>query len=213
MGSTKSAKTVKEEDPISEKDPSMEEVLASIRKMINDNDSEEVSSVQQTSSEEETNSEEDSDDIIELTQIVEEDLAEMPKKEKIKKNIDAQENTDLELAEHQVEIQALTSRSKENSEENISNDFSLFDEENAVQENLVSEETAENTTMALKQLTEAVYKTTSLALGGGSKTLEDIVKESLKPLLKEWLDENLSGMVENIVQQEIQKLVSKIQSQ
>jgi cell pole-organizing protein PopZ len=38
-------------------------------------------------------------------------------------------------------------------------------------------------------------------------TVEDIVAEMLKPLLKEWLDSNLPKMVQNLVEKEIKKLV------
>ena len=37
-------------------------------------------------------------------------------------------------------------------------------------------------------------------------TVEDLVIESLKPMLKEWLDANLPGMVEALVRKEISKL-------
>jgi cell pole-organizing protein PopZ len=37
-------------------------------------------------------------------------------------------------------------------------------------------------------------------------TIEDLVVESLKPLLKSWLDDNLPQMVERMVEREIQKL-------
>lgn len=37
-------------------------------------------------------------------------------------------------------------------------------------------------------------------------TVEDLVVESLKPLLKEWLDNNLPSLVESLVKREISKL-------
>lgn len=36
-------------------------------------------------------------------------------------------------------------------------------------------------------------------------TVEDLVREALKPMLKEWLDQNLAGIVEALVQKEISK--------
>ena len=39
-----------------------------------------------------------------------------------------------------------------------------------------------------------------------AKTLEDLVKEMLRPLLKSWLDDNLPGMVERIVKAEIERV-------
>lgn len=41
------------------------------------------------------------------------------------------------------------------------------------------------------------------------ETVEDLVMESLKPMLAKWLDENLSSMVEEIVQKEIARIIPK----
>jgi cell pole-organizing protein PopZ len=42
-----------------------------------------------------------------------------------------------------------------------------------------------------------------LSLGGGDRTLEAIVREALRPLLQTWLDQNLPGVVERLVREEI----------
>jgi len=39
-----------------------------------------------------------------------------------------------------------------------------------------------------------------------ARTLEDLVREMLRPLLKGWLDDNLPGIVERIVRQEIERV-------
>jgi cell pole-organizing protein PopZ len=39
-----------------------------------------------------------------------------------------------------------------------------------------------------------------------ARTLEDLVREMLRPLLKAWLDDNLPGMVERIVKAEIERV-------
>jgi uncharacterized protein len=38
-------------------------------------------------------------------------------------------------------------------------------------------------------------------------TLEDVVRETLRSMLKSWLDENLPGVVERIVQVEIERVI------
>jgi hypothetical protein len=43
-------------------------------------------------------------------------------------------------------------------------------------------------------------------IGQNARTLEDLVKEMLRPLLKSWLDDNLPGMVERIVRAEIERV-------
>jgi uncharacterized protein len=39
-----------------------------------------------------------------------------------------------------------------------------------------------------------------------ARTLEDLVREMLRPMLKAWLDENLPGMVERLVRAEIERV-------
>ena len=39
-----------------------------------------------------------------------------------------------------------------------------------------------------------------------ARTLEDLVREMLRPMLKSWLDDNLPGMVERIVKAEIERV-------
>ena len=39
-----------------------------------------------------------------------------------------------------------------------------------------------------------------------ARTLEDLVKEMLQPLLKTWLDDNLPGLVERLVRAEIERV-------
>lgn len=43
-------------------------------------------------------------------------------------------------------------------------------------------------------------------LSKDARTLEDLVKEMLKPMLKGWLDENLPTMVERLVREEIERV-------
>jgi cell pole-organizing protein PopZ len=43
-------------------------------------------------------------------------------------------------------------------------------------------------------------------LGNNARTLEDLVKEMLRPMLKGWLDDNLPGLVERIVRAEIERV-------
>ena len=43
-------------------------------------------------------------------------------------------------------------------------------------------------------------------LSNNARTLEDLVKEMLRPMLKSWLDDNLPNMVERIVKAEIERV-------
>ncbi|HXX04989.1 MAG TPA: DUF2497 domain-containing protein [Xanthobacteraceae bacterium] len=43
-------------------------------------------------------------------------------------------------------------------------------------------------------------------LANNARTLEDLVREMLRPMLKSWLDDNLPGMVERLVRAEIERV-------
>jgi cell pole-organizing protein PopZ len=44
----------------------------------------------------------------------------------------------------------------------------------------------------------------------GGPTVEDIVREELRPLLKSWLDANLPSLVERLVRAEIERVVGRV---
>ena len=48
-----------------------------------------------------------------------------------------------------------------------------------------------------------------LPLGGAKRTLEEIVREMLRPLLQAWLDDHLPGLVERLVREEIARVVGE----
>jgi len=50
---------------------------------------------------------------------------------------------------------------------------------------------------------------TELPLGGVERTLEEIVREMLRPLLLAWLDRHLPGIVERLVREEIARVVGE----
>ena len=41
---------------------------------------------------------------------------------------------------------------------------------------------------------------------GGTTTIEGLVREMMRPMLKEWLDENLPAIVEKHVEAEVQRI-------
>ena len=63
---------------------------------------------------------------------------------------------------------------------------------------LLSREATSAVGSAFSTLTETVKK--------HQPTLEDVVRESLRPMLKSWLDENLPRLVEQMVQAEIERV-------
>ena len=54
---------------------------------------------------------------------------------------------------------------------------------------------------------ESAFNTlANTVLSNNARTLEDLVKEMLRPMLKNWLDDNLPGLVERIVKAEIERV-------
>jgi cell pole-organizing protein PopZ len=60
-----------------------------------------------------------------------------------------------------------------------------------------------NTVTAVDSAFNALAQT---VLSNNARTLEDLVKEMLRPMLKTWLDDNLPNMVEKIVRAEIERV-------
>ncbi len=81
-------------------------------------------------------------------------------------------------------------------------------------ESLISETTRAASAAALRELDTLAAApapaapTTAIPFRSG-ETVESLVIESLKPMLKDWLDSNLPGMVERLVEKEIRKLSAR----
>ena len=89
----------------------------------------------------------------------------------------------------------------------------LQDEEDraeAADGELVSEASADAARQSLEALTAAVSPAAAAPTPhAGGRTMEDVVLEALRPMLKDWLDANLPGMVEAMVAKEISRITGK----
>ncbi len=87
----------------------------------------------------------------------------------------------------------------------------VAEEAPASDEGLLSGETLSASMTALNALRDSLNAPapqaprSSVGFRSGT-TVEDLVREALKPMLKEWLDHNLPAIVETLVQKEISKL-------
>ncbi len=68
----------------------------------------------------------------------------------------------------------------------------------------MTEQLLEPTTQAAAS--SAFNQLDALALSSDGRTVEDLIRELLRPMLKGWLDENLPGVVEKLVQREIERV-------
>jgi len=81
------------------------------------------------------------------------------------------------------------------------------------EEGLMSSESSNAAANALKQITESAPRDYSIPRipspeFRSGNTVEDLVLESLRPMLKEWLDENLPLIVQKIVEKEVKRIVN-----
>ena len=61
----------------------------------------------------------------------------------------------------------------------------------------------------LQELAKALLNRRDIAIGNRDMTLEGLIREILRPLLKEWLDDNLPYLIERLVKKEIDHMVNK----
>lgn len=70
---------------------------------------------------------------------------------------------------------------------------------------LIAGEAEETTLQAFKELAEKAAIERS-----GSVTIEDIVREEIRPMLRVWMDQNLQGIVEKMLRREMDRIVGRL---
>jgi len=177
-------------------EPTMEEILSSIRRIISDDNDPAAGgnapakkpAPDATRDEEaEINAQAPSEEVLELTQVVNDDGSVT----EIDPQIEDEIMFDELVAELEPEIALPEAPEQPEQPEPAAVGFD---------EPIMSDVAARATVAALNQLVIEMPK--HIGLGKGL-TLEDITKELLRPLLKEWLDTNLPSIVERLVQEEI----------
>jgi len=74
---------------------------------------------------------------------------------------------------------------------------------------LLSADVAAAATQAMTQLVSSLHTERQTAVYRGGPTLEDLVRDEMRPLLASWLDTHLSEMVERVVRSEIERLAGR----
>ena len=75
---------------------------------------------------------------------------------------------------------------------------------------VISAPTARLSADVLSELARAILDRRDLSVGGGGDaTLEGIVREMLRPILREWLDRNLPYLIERLVKKEIDYMINR----
>ncbi len=177
-------------------EPSMEEILASIRRIISEEGAppatEGGDSPSEAPKERMADPEQSDKDVLLLTEMVAEDGSVVSLSEK-------PEN----LSDQAMPTETLPEPPAEPEAEPRSVPPAQPAEAPAT---LVSPATAAASLQALSELTRTVSRARDLSIGGAGRTVEDLVRELMAPMLKEWLDANLAAVVERLVRQEIERL-------
>jgi cell pole-organizing protein PopZ len=74
---------------------------------------------------------------------------------------------------------------------------------------LLAPETAAAATSSVGNLMRTLATERTMQVHRDGPTIEDIVREELRPLLKQWLDTNLPDLVERLVRTEIERVVRR----
>jgi cell pole-organizing protein PopZ len=166
----------------SPQEPTMEEILASIRRIISEDDApaEEAAAPEAEAAPiEEAPAE---DDVLELTDPIEPAAP-----------VETMGDIDVYSPEPEPEPAPAPPPAPERDQiEGFSRD--------EVADNLVGDHAASLAATAFGSLSSA------LLMPKDGRTLEDVVRELLRPLLKEWLDQNLPRIVETKVEEEVHRI-------
>jgi len=79
----------------------------------------------------------------------------------------------------------------------------------AMASTMVAPETAAAAATSVNDMVRRLAAERTMQIRSNGPTIEDIVREELRPLLKAWLDANLPPLVERLVRAEIERVVGR----
>lgn len=180
-----------------EQDPSIEEILDSIRQIISDDDDdgmEEAADDVPVEPESAPAPEpEEPEDFIELTEKLEEEPVARPKPEPVAEPEPEPEEPEPEPIEVDMQEAEPMDNPMPRARKQAADDFDS-----------VLTNTAE--TAAYEGFAEIAKKT---AIEHNGVTVEEIVRTELRPLLRDWLDKHLPSIIERLVQDELERVAKR----
>ncbi len=195
------------DDENTEEEPSIEEILDSIRQIISDDDEESDVDIDageiDDSVDDPVEEAIDEDDLIELTDKVEE--------EAISESEDntAQEEDDAESEPEEAVQEELDEEPEEEVQpEKELVEVEMRDSEHEEQDHEESDIFTEAAETAAYDGFEKLVKQTAVEYQG--ITLEEIVRTELRPLLRNWLDDNLPSIIERLVEEELRRVSKQV---
>lgn len=189
-------------------DPSMEEILQSIRRIIAEDETEESAAASENESFD--------SDVLELTEMVQDDGTTVSLNEPVNSapldvlasidNVLSEEDPVPETPAKPAPAEALVQAEEIASAAELEATVIPAHEPDDA---LLSDTAAHAATDAFRKLARPQTPTTRRAdpvSFRSGDTVEDLVVEALKPMLKEWLDANLPALVERIVEREVRRV-------
>lgn len=183
-------------------DPSMEDILASIRRILSEDETADASAVKPAEEPAPPPPDEPEDDVLVLDQSMlvpepaqpdaELDLAPEPDPEPVVEAEPVVEPEPLIALAVPVEPSPMT----------VLPPPSMTD--------LVAPAAAAAAASSLGSLVRTLAAGRATQVHTGGPTIEDLVREEVRPLLKEWLDTHLPPMVERLVRAEIERVVGRV---
>ena len=212
-----------------EEEQSMDEILGSIREILSDEDqenqSEAVASANNT--EEEQVDESDATQSPEPEESPSEDAEPVDPEATAVQDVEATSDSESDMAD-QIEANEAEdatdngssdggSKSEDNSDTEEPNEFLELTKDMIAPpppdfdagSPIVSGATQTASADPLQELAKALLNRRDIAIGNRDMTLEGLIREILRPLLKEWLDDNLPYLIERLVKKEIDHMVNK----
>ena len=212
-----------------EEEQSMDEILGSIREILSDEDqenqSEAVASANNT--EEEQVDESDATQSPEPEESLSEDAEPVDPEATAVQDVEATSDSESDMADQTEANEAEDatdnepsdggSESEDSSETEESNEFLELTKDMIAPpppdfdagSPIVSGATQTASADPLQELAKALLNRRDIAIGNRDMTLEGLIREILRPLLKEWLDDNLPYLIERLVKKEIDHMVNK----
>jgi len=184
-----------------EEEPSMEEILASIRRIILEDDEEgktEEAAVEMPASEPE--SEPVEEEVLELT---EDDLEDVSQDD-IDSMFDGVEGPEeLENGEDELVLKDIPEPEEEPEIAAVGAGLDINDVDPAEDDDIII---SKEVSAGIEGQFDALSALLTTGYQGSGNTLEDLVSELLRPMLKSWLEENLPPLAERMVAKEIARL-------
>lgn len=168
-------------------EPSMEEILSSIKRIIADEDRAAPRAPRRAGSRIVSLDDDDGDQILELTEALTDES-------------DSQEDEDV------TEMPAVRAKSAKPAKSTRAREGVTVDSDAAEEATVLSDISARAARDSLENLSKMLVRSDD----SPSNTLEGLVREMLRPMLKDWLDKNLPVLVETMVKREIDRITGRV---